>query len=65
VVTQVGSEVKSIKLGDHVAWTSIPGSYAEYVTVPAERLVPVPNGVSDQQAAAANAARHDCSLFEL
>jgi NADPH2:quinone reductase len=53
VVTQVGSEVKSIKPGDHVAWTSIPGSYAEYVAVPAERLVPVPNGVSDQQAAAA------------
>jgi NADPH2:quinone reductase len=53
VVTQVGSEVESIKPGDRVAWTSIPGSYAEYVAVPAERLVPVPDGVSDQQAAAA------------
>jgi NADPH2:quinone reductase len=53
VVTQVGSDVKSIKPGDHVAWTSIPGSYAEYVAVAAERLVPVPDRVSDQQAAAA------------
>ncbi len=29
------------------------GSYAEYAAVPADRLVPVPQGVSDQQAAAA------------
>jgi len=52
-VTSVGSEVKSIQPGDHVAWTSILGSYAEYAAVPAERLVPIPPGVSDQQAAAA------------
>jgi NADPH2:quinone reductase len=53
VVTAVGSDVKSLKPGDHVAWTSILGSYAEYAAVPAERLVHVPQGVSDQQAAAA------------
>jgi NADPH2:quinone reductase len=52
-VTSVGSEVKSIKPGDHVAWTSILGSYAEYAAVPSERLVPIPPGVSDQQAASA------------
>jgi NADPH:quinone reductase len=53
VVASVGAEVKSMKPGDRVAWTSILGSYAEYAAVPAERLVPVPAGVSDQQAAAA------------
>jgi len=51
-VTAVGSEVKSVKPGDRVAWSSILGSYAEYAAVPGERLVQVPQGVSDQQAAA-------------
>src|SRR5713226_2767616 len=52
VVTAVGAEVKSVKVGDRVAWTGIQGGYAEYVAVPADRLVLVPSGVSDQEAAA-------------
>jgi NADPH2:quinone reductase len=52
-VTAIGADVKSVKPGDRVAWASVLGSYAEYAAVPAERLVPVPDGVSDQQAAAA------------
>jgi NADPH2:quinone reductase len=52
-VTSVGPDVKSVKPGDRVAWTGILGSYAEFAAVPAERLVQVPSGVSDQQAAAA------------
>jgi NADPH2:quinone reductase len=52
-VTAVGADVKSVKLGERVAWTSVLGSYAEYAAIPADRLVPVPAGVSDQQAAAA------------
>jgi NADPH2:quinone reductase len=52
-VTAVGADVKSVKVGDHVAWASVLGSYAEYAAVPAERLVPVPKGVSDREAAAA------------
>jgi len=52
-VTAVGSEAKSVKVGDRVAWTSVHGSYAEYAAVPEDRLVPVPQGVTDQQAAAA------------
>src|ERR1700740_2472582 len=53
VVTAVGAEVKSVKVEDHVAWTGLLGSYAEYAAVAADRLVPIPQGVSDQQAAAA------------
>jgi NADPH2:quinone reductase len=53
VVTAVGAEVKSVKVGDRVAWTAVHGSYAEYAAVPADRLVSIPQGVSDQQAAAA------------
>jgi NADPH:quinone reductase len=52
IVVAVGTEVKSVKTGDRVAWTSIAGSYSEYAAVPADRVVPVPAGVTDQQAAA-------------
>jgi len=52
-VSEVGSEVKSLKAGDRVAYTGVLGSYAEYAAVPADRLVRVPDKVTDQQAAAA------------
>jgi NADPH:quinone reductase len=53
VVSEIGSEVKSLKPGDRVAYTGILGAYAEYSAVPADRLVRVPAGITDQQAAAA------------
>ncbi|MGD0271897.1 MAG: quinone oxidoreductase, partial [Candidatus Sulfotelmatobacter sp.] len=53
VVTAVGADVKSLKVGDRVAWTSQLGAYAEYAAVPADRLVPIPQGVTEEQAAAA------------
>ena len=40
-------------VGDRVAWVSAPGSYAEQVVVDADRAVQVPEGVSDEVAAAA------------
>ncbi|HEX3820922.1 MAG TPA: quinone oxidoreductase [Candidatus Sulfotelmatobacter sp.] len=52
-ISAVGSEVKSVKPGDRVAWTSVLGSYAEYAAVVADRLVPIPAEVTDQQAAGA------------
>ncbi len=53
VITAVGTEVTSVKNGDRVAWCTPSAAYAEYAVVPAERLVPIPAGVTDQQAAAA------------
>ncbi|MBV9341123.1 MAG: quinone oxidoreductase [Acidobacteria bacterium] len=53
LVAAVGSDVESVKPGDRVAYTGILGSYAEYASVPAARLVAVPSGVNDQEAAAA------------
>jgi NADPH:quinone reductase len=38
--------------GDRVAWAQAPGSYAEQVVVAAEKAVPIPDGVTDEQAAA-------------
>ena len=52
VVTAVGSAVKAVKPGDRVAWSGTLGSYAEYRTVPEQMLVPVPEGVSFEDAAA-------------
>lgn len=52
VVTEVGADTTSVKVGDRVAWTGLLGAYAEYAAVPADRLVPIPQRVSEQQAAA-------------
>jgi len=53
VVTEIGSDVSSVKLGDRVAYTGSLGSYAEYAAVPAQRLVKIPDELSFEQAAAA------------
>jgi NADPH2:quinone reductase len=52
VVTAVGREVTSLAPGDRVAYTGVAGADAEYAAVPADRLVPLPPGVSTRQAAA-------------
>ena len=53
VVTELGSEVTNLKVGDRVAYTSSLGSYAEFAAVPAARLVKIPGALSFEQAAAA------------
>ena len=52
-VSAVGEGVRDVKVGDKVAYTGVPGAYAEYAAVPAERLVVLPSGVSTRQGAAA------------
>src|SRR5215831_3103612 len=49
-VESVGPGVTGLSAGDRVAWASAPGSYAEAVNVPADRLVRVPAGVADDVA---------------
>jgi NADPH2:quinone reductase len=53
VVDAVGPGVTGIHAGARVAWTMVPGSYATHVLVPADRAVPLPDGISSQQGAAA------------
>jgi len=53
VVTAIGPQAKVVKVGDRVAWSGTLGSYAEYISTPEEHLVPVPAGISDEQATAA------------
>ena len=52
-VVEAGANVKTVKPGDRVAYSSVLGSYAEYAVVPADRLVAIPAGVSERDAAAA------------
>ncbi len=53
VISEVGADVKDFKAGDRVAYTGVTGAYAQYEAIPADRLVRVPQGITDQQAAAA------------
>ncbi|HVP59344.1 MAG TPA: quinone oxidoreductase [Myxococcaceae bacterium] len=53
VVTAVGPGVTTVRVGERVAYAGPPlGAYAEARNYPADRLVPVPEGVSDEAAAA-------------
>jgi NADPH2:quinone reductase len=52
-VEALGPEVRGTRTGDRVTYVNVPGTYAEAVIVPADRLVPIPRGVTFEQAAAA------------
>jgi NADPH2:quinone reductase len=51
-VEAVGQEVTDLEPGSRVAYAMHLGAYADYALVPADRLVPVPEGVEIRQAAA-------------
>jgi NADPH:quinone reductase len=50
-VAALGDGVSDVAVGDRIAWTECFGSYAEKITVPLARSVPVPGDVTDEQAA--------------
>src|SRR5947207_993755 len=52
VVEAVGPKVKDLKAGDRVAYAGPIGAYAEVLLRPAERLVKIPAGIDDREAAA-------------
>jgi NADPH2:quinone reductase len=51
VVEAVGAGATELKAGDRVAYTGLPGSYCEVRVVPADRMVKLPQGITDEQAA--------------
>ncbi|MEU8345747.1 quinone oxidoreductase [Spirillospora sp. NPDC048832] len=51
-VSAVGDGVSEFSAGDRVAWADVQGSYAAQAAVPADRAVPVPDGVTLEDAAA-------------
>ncbi|HSN43071.1 MAG TPA: quinone oxidoreductase [Propionibacteriaceae bacterium] len=52
VVIAVGDGVTDVAMGHRVSWCDAPGSYAEVVSVPAARVLPVPDAVGLDVAAA-------------
>jgi NADPH:quinone reductase len=52
VVEAVGVGVSDLRVGQRVAYAGQLGAYAERRLIAADRLVPLPDGVSDEQAAA-------------
>ena len=52
VVDAVGEGVTAVKVGDRVGYSGGLGAYAEYNVVAADRLVKLPEDISDEQAAA-------------
>jgi len=54
VVEALGPKVRGVAVGDRIAYVSAqPGSYAQERVMPADRVVKIPDGVSDRLAAAA------------
>lgn len=52
VVLETGEGVDTVKPGDHVAYVGPPGAYTEERVIGADILVKIPDGISDEQAAA-------------
>lgn len=52
VVDAVGDDVTDVAVGQRVSYAMVSGAYAQYAVVPAAKLVPVPEGVGLDVAAA-------------
>jgi NADPH:quinone reductase len=50
-VVAAGDGVEGLAPGQRVAWVYAPGSYAEWIAIPATSLVPVPDAIEDRTAA--------------
>lgn len=51
-VSAAGANVDAVNVGDRVAWAMFRGGYAGRAAIPAERAVPIPDGVAAEDAAA-------------
>src|SRR5690606_27853944 len=51
VVEAVGEGVTSLKAGERIAYTGVVGAYCDVRLVPADRMVKIPEGITDEQAA--------------
>ncbi|CAH0316056.1 Quinone oxidoreductase 1 [Peribacillus sp. Bi96] len=51
VIEYVGEDVHHVKVGDRVGFADVPHANAELVSVPADKLLPLPDGISFETAA--------------
>ena len=52
IIRKVGPGVMQFKEGDHVAYTNVPGAYAELIKAPAGQIVQLPGKITHEIAAA-------------
>ena len=52
-IVAVGAEVKGLSVGDRVVYGGVLGAYATHRNAPAARVLKIPDGISDEVAAAA------------
>ncbi len=52
IVEAVGDGVEHLSVGDRVAYPGVSGAYASHVSAAADKVVSIPDGVSDDDAAA-------------
>ena len=62
VVEAVGAGVTTVRAGDRVAWTGVPGSYATHNVVPADRLVTLARRSGRARGGGRHAPGHDRAL---
>ena len=53
VIEKLGSRVRGLDIGTRVVLLNVPGTWQELLVCPAARAIPVPDGVSDEDAAQA------------
>jgi NADPH2:quinone reductase len=51
IVEAVGPDVTELKAGDRIAYTGLTGAYCDVRLVPADRVVKIPEGITEVQAA--------------
>ncbi|MGH8949263.1 MAG: quinone oxidoreductase family protein, partial [Acidimicrobiia bacterium] len=52
VVSEIGEGADDFQIGDRVGWADVRGSYAEKHVIPADRAVPIPDGLESRTVAA-------------
>ena len=62
VVESVGAGARNVKPSDRVAFTGLPGAYAEAILAEAERLIPLPDEIYIRGRRGVPVAGHDGTL---
>jgi len=52
IITQVGKNVQDYKVGDRIAIADVPLANAEFIAVPDDKIIPLPNSISFEIGAA-------------